>query len=143
MRHHRAAIAMVGVLAFAVTACGDQVSDKYVIEEQPYTLEPVAGTELKQVRLEAQAVERIGIQVDRVTTSDQMQSVPSGALWMDVNGVFWVYTNPEPNVFLRHQVDVIDDDGTHAILASGPEPGTPVVTVGVPELFGTEVGVGK
>jgi hypothetical protein len=134
---------MAGVLAFAVAACGSQISDKYVIENEPYTLEPVIGSELLKVTLDEQAVERIGIQVGHVTSSSEQQLVPSGALWMDVDGVFWVYTNPEPNVYLRHRVDVLDDDGTHAILASGPEPGTPVVTVGVPELFGTEVGVGK
>jgi hypothetical protein len=29
----------------------------------------------------------------------------------------------------------------YAYLSDGPEPGTQVVTVGVPELYGTEVGV--
>lgn len=140
-RHSTAAIA--GVLAVAVAACGNQISDKYVIEDEPYTLQAVAGSELLEVTLEPMAVERIGIQIGEVTGSAETRLVPSGSLWMDVNGRFWVYTNPQPNVFLRHQVDVVDDDGTLATLASGPEPGTSVVTVGVPELFGTEVGVGK
>ncbi len=135
--------ALAGILALAIAACGDQVSDKYVIEDEPYTLGAIAGSELLEVTLEPKAVERIGIQIGEVTGSDETRLVPSGALWMDVNGRFWVYTNPQPNVFLRHEVDVLDDDGTVATLASGPVLGTSVVTVGVPELFGTEVGVGK
>lgn len=131
------------VIALAVTACGGQISDKYVIEEEPFTLQPVAGSDLKQVTLEPKAVERIGIQVASVTEQSPQLLVPSSALWMDIEGVFWVYTNPAPNVYLRQAVDVIDDDGTFATLASGPAPGTTVVIVGVPELFGTEVGVGK
>ena len=140
---HVSTSAIASVLALAVAACGSQISDKYVIEDQPYTLEAVAGSELFEVTLEPEAVDRIGIQVGAVTGSAETRLVPSGALWMDVDGRFWVYTNPQTNVFLRHEVDVVYDDGTHATLASGPELGTSVVTVGVPELFGTEVGVGK
>ena len=131
------------LIAVAFAACGGQISDKYVIEDQPYVLEPVPGSEIKQVTLDAKAVERIGIQIASVTEQSPELLVPSSALWMDIEGVFWVYTNPAPNVYLRQAVDVIDDDGTVATLASGPSPGTSVVIVGVPELFGTEVGVGK
>ena len=35
------------------------------------------------------------------------------------------------------------DQGTTAWLSAGPPVGTTVVTVGVPELYGAELGVGK
>jgi hypothetical protein len=126
-----------------LTSCGGQISDKYVIGDQPATLTEIPGTELKSVTLTEKAVERLGIQLAEVSAASETLTVPSGALWMDIEGTFWVYTNPEPNVYIRHAVEVLDDDGQLAVLSSGPDPGTLVVTAGVPELFGTEVGVGK
>ncbi len=131
------------VLAFVVTACGGQIADKYTIENQPYELEEVAGSDLLKVTLEPMAVTRLGIEVSSVETTDDGLVVPSSALWMDTEGKFWVYQNTEPNAYLRHEVDLVDDDGTRALLASGPTAGTEVVIYGVPELYGTEVGVGK
>lgn len=131
------------ILLMASVACGEQLSDKYVIENQPYELEEIAGSELKKVTLEPKAVTRLGIEVALVETAEEGLVVPSSALWMDVEGRFWVYVNTEPNAYLRHQVDLVDDDGSRALLASGPAAGTEVVVLGVPELFGTEVGVGK
>jgi hypothetical protein len=43
---------------------------------------------------------------------------------------------------VRQRVGVARIDGDLAILGSGPAPGTAVVTVGVAELLGTELGVG-
>jgi hypothetical protein len=126
-----------------VIACGDPISDKYTIENQPYELEEVAGSDLLKVVLEPAAVARLGIEVASVEDAAEGLVVPSGALWMDVEGRFWVYMNNEPNAYLRHEVDLLDDDGTRALLAAGPSVGTDVVIFGVPELFGTEVGVGK
>lgn len=136
-------ILAVVVAAAMIAACGEQISDSYVIENQPYSLEDLAGSELKLVRLEEGAVERIGIEIGEVTTAGAGLAVPSRALWMDTGGVFWVYTSPEPAAYLRHEVTVTEDDGETALLASGPPAGTAVVIAGVPELFGTEVGVGK
>jgi len=139
----RNAIGSIFVATVLLAACGDPISDKYVIEDDPATLEDVAGSELKKVTLTEQANQRLGIETDKVSVSGDNLVVPSGALWLDVQGVFWVYMNPEPNVFLRHPVTVVDDDGARAVLSSGPPDGTTIVTVGVPELFGAEVGVGK
>ena len=46
-------------------------------------------------------------------------------------------------MFIREPVTVDDVEADVAILSSGPEIGTPVVTVGVAELFGTENGIGQ
>ncbi len=126
-----------------VAACGEAVSDKYVIENNPVTLAAIEGSELQEVTLTEKAVERLGIATSQVSAAGDNLIVPSGALWLDIEGVFWVYANPEPNTFLRYPVTVEDDDGRVATLSAGPPAGTTVVSVGVPELFGAEVGVGK
>jgi hypothetical protein len=69
--------------------------------------------------------------------------VPEGAVVFDPHGEAWVYTNPEPLVFIRHAVEIdrINGDGTVA-LTDGPPAGTVIVTVGAPMLLGTEFEVG-
>jgi len=130
-------------LMMLASACGEPISDKYSIEDNPVTLEEVPGSELWKVTLTQRATERLGIETTEVSLSDSALVVPSSALWLDTAGVFWVYTSPEPNVYLRHAVAVTDDDGLFAKLSEGPAAGIRVVTVGVSELFGAEVGVGK
>jgi hypothetical protein len=69
--------------------------------------------------------------------------VPYAAVLYGVNGETWVYTNPEPLVFVRQPIviDYVEDD--LAVLSEGPEAGTEIVTVGAAELFGAETGVSK
>jgi hypothetical protein len=45
--------------------------------------------------------------------------------------------------YTRHPVTVEAIDGDQAILADGLTPGTEVVTVGVAELYGAELGIGQ
>lgn len=143
MRSTTGLVTCLLALALLAGACGKAISDKYEIENEPFTLEEIAGTDLKKVVLTQRATERIGIEVALVGESGSSLVVPSSALWMDIEGVFWVYTNPEPLTYIRHAVTPIDHDGALTYLATGPDAGTTVVSIGVPELFGTEVGVGK
>ena len=69
--------------------------------------------------------------------------IPYSAVLYDAEGHSWVYTNPEPLVFIRQPIQIDTIVGDEAILADGPPVGTAVVTVGGAELFGTEFGVGK
>jgi hypothetical protein len=69
--------------------------------------------------------------------------VPHAAVLYDPKGNTWVYTNPEPLVFVRHPISVDYIDADLAVLSDGPPPGAKVVTVGVAELFGTEFEIGK
>jgi hypothetical protein len=52
-----------------------------------------------------------------------------------------VYIEPVPLSYVREPVvvELVKEDD--AYLEEGPAPGTKVVTRGVPELYGTEVGV--
>lgn len=69
--------------------------------------------------------------------------VPYGSVLYDINGGTWIYTSPEPLVFVRHPVEVDFIDGEWAVLNEGPPTGTAVVAIGVAELYGTEFKIGK
>jgi hypothetical protein len=76
--------------------------------------------------------------------SEALQKViPYAAVLYDLHGETWVYTNPNPLVFIRHPILVDYIENEQAVLIEGPPAGTAVATVGVAELFGTEFGVGK
>ncbi|MEO7330616.1 MAG: efflux RND transporter periplasmic adaptor subunit, partial [Minicystis sp.] len=69
--------------------------------------------------------------------------VPWAAVLHDIHGGSWVYENSAAHVYVRRRVQVRHVVGAQAVLASGPKPGTLVVTDGAAELFGTEFGTGK
>ena len=69
--------------------------------------------------------------------------VPWAAILHDIQGNTWVYESIAPQTFARRRVQVVRIVGGDAVLASGPKPGTKVVTDGAAELFGTEFGGGK
>ena len=130
------AIACVAVLG--LTGCGGAVSDEYVIEHQPYTLEPIEGEEVLRVTLTEAAAEHAGIETATVEKRGSTLVVPYDAVYLDAHGEFWVYTNPEPLVFVRAPIEIARETSSRAFLSAGPPPGTRVVTVGVPELYGSE-----
>jgi RND family efflux transporter MFP subunit len=70
-------------------------------------------------------------------------TVPWSAVIHDIYGGTWVYEKIGERAYRRRRVVVRFVSGTSAALASGPEPGTIVVTAGAAELFGTEVGFSK
>lgn len=69
-------------------------------------------------------------------------AVPFKAVLYDIHGGAWVYEQTDERVYVRRRVAVEYVDGDMAVLASGPEPGSKVVTDGAAEIFGTEFGVG-
>lgn len=128
---------MALVLAvLALPAC-KEASEASSEEPEPYTVEPIEGTDQVAVILTADGVERIGLE----TTTTDGSSVPDSAIWIDVEGLEWVYTSPEPGRFVREQVEVERYEDGVANLAEGLPPGTEVVTVGVAELIGSEFGI--
>jgi hypothetical protein len=69
--------------------------------------------------------------------------VPFSAVLYDADGVSWVYTNPEPLVYIRQRITIDRVTGDQALLTKGPETGTTVVTAGTAQLFGAELDFGK
>jgi membrane fusion protein, heavy metal efflux system len=66
--------------------------------------------------------------------------VPWSAILHDIHGGTWVYEKIADHKFTRRRVQVKAVTDKIAVLTGGIKPGTPVVTEGVPELFGTEFG---
>jgi hypothetical protein len=132
-------IALLLVALTLTAACGGAVSDEYEIEDKPYTLEPVEGQDVLRVILDEKAVERLGIRTAQVEAVGQQRlTVPYDAVYLDAHGDVWVYTTPEPFVHVRAPIELVRETSTEANLVDGPAEGTEVVTVGVPELYGSE-----
>ena len=74
---------------------------------------------------------------------EKRKIIPYAAVLYDAKGNTWVYTNPEPLVFVRQPIQIDTITGDEVLLVDGPSVGAVVVTVGGAELFGTEFGVGK
>ena len=86
--------------------------------------------------------QRVGIELP-MNNEVEATIVPAAAVLYDIHGGTWVYTQKEPQQFVRKRVTVLWFDGSQAILQKGPSAGTMVVADGAAELFGTEFGPGK
>lgn len=136
------AATMLIVTMLLLSACGGQLSDEQVIND-PATVEHVKGSEIARITLTDRAAERLDIRTATVEGRAKKRTVvPSNSLLVDPEGDFWVYTNPDPLVFVRHKIRIDKEVGHQAFLSAGPPIGTLVVTVGVAELYGVEYGIG-
>lgn len=133
------ALALVAALALA--ACGS--AEGVETTEEPIEVEEIAGTDLWRLTLSESAADRLDIQTATVESAGDGFVVPSAAVIIDPDGIYWVYTNPEPLVFVRHEIRPVHEEDLNAFFATGPEVGMSVVTTGVPELYGAEFGIGK
>jgi hypothetical protein len=135
-------VVMTGVVLMLSSCKQDSPTEKY----HPATVEETGQEGILRVTLDARAAERIGLEtapiheesVTRAGRTVTRSVVPYGAIMYDKKGDTWTFTNPEPLVFVRQPIAVEDIDGDRVILASGPPPGTVVVTVGAAELMGAE-----
>jgi hypothetical protein len=111
------------------------------------------GTGLKRVTLTQEAATRLGVETVPLRQEpvaprsgkggkQSRKLAPYAAVIYDVNGAAWVYTMPQPLSYVRQRVTVDHVEGDVAVLSQGPGVGTAVVTQGVAELYGTEIGVG-
>jgi hypothetical protein len=142
--------AVVIAAGLGLTGCGrlSKVADGGHREAKPAIVDRVDGSEVKRVTLSQQASNRLGITTVpvgevRFTPALVKKVVPYTAVIYDTKGVSWVYTMPQPLTFIRQRVVVEKVTGNDATLSDGPPPGTLVVTKGVAELYGAELGVGK
>jgi hypothetical protein len=109
----------------------------------PAQLEPVVGTQLKRIKLNSKAAQRLDVQTADVRQeSSGKRIIPYASVIYDLKGVAWVYTNPEPLTYVRHGVTIELIRGDDAYVTDGPPAGTPIVVVGAAELYGAEKGVG-
>ena len=107
-------------------------------------VEKIDGSDLKRVTLTQKAAERLDIKTGKMAADGAgVMTAPYASIVYDGKGKTWVYTNPEPLVYVRAPVVIESIKGQTAMLKSGPATGTTVVVVGVAELDGAESGIGK
>lgn len=130
------ALGLAAATGLLVAACGTASGQ---VEQAPATLKPVAGSRVQQVQLSAPAVHRIGIVTQPVrVAAGRHTEIPYSAVVYDTDGSTWTYVEAAGRTFVRHRISIAAIDGRTAILTRGPAVGTQVVTVGAPELLGTE-----
>jgi hypothetical protein len=86
--------------------------------------------------------QRVQVEFHLAGSGTQRLTVPNSAVIYDPRGDAWVYTSPEPLVFVRHRIKLDYIEGDLAVLSDGPPAGTAVVLAGAAELFGAESKVG-
>jgi hypothetical protein len=158
------AMAMGTTLALALLGCSSLAAQSDEPPESPVVIGKADRDGVKIVRLTRQASDRLGIETIQVRNAPastpsggkrpvagstgaagQPTIVPYSAVLYDPEGVTWVYTVPRPLTYVREKVVVVTvggAGGTETFLSAGPPAGTTVVTTGVVELYGAELGVG-
>jgi len=135
--------ACVIVAAAMLAGCGAASAHT---DPPPAVVRAVPGSAVKELHLTEQAIQRLGIstrtvRVAKVTLdgrSGPHKLVPYSAVVYDNDGSTWTYVATTPRTFQRQRIAIGAIDGGTAILVSGPATGAAVVTVGAPELLGTE-----
>jgi hypothetical protein len=142
-------MARFNVLAFAVSAaclgvsCAPALAAETPVQNRPARVEATPGTTLKKVTLTPKAAERLGVRIDEVRV-DLLgrRIVPYSSVLYDLTGGTWVYVHVDPMTFVREAVKIDTIKGENVYLKEGPAPGSKLLATGVPQVFGTEVGVG-
>lgn len=136
-----AAVLAVAVLELA--GCGGSVSADAPAEISA-KVEPIGGTGVSRVILTPEADSRLGLKTAPVRPAPpgEVGILSYSAVLYDPQGLAWVFTSPAPRTFVRTPIVVDRVEGADAYFRKGPKIGTTVVTVGVPELYGAEYGVG-
>jgi hypothetical protein len=139
-------IGLAAAAALVLTGCG---TIQATADPPPAVVQSVSGSQVPQVRLTDQAMHRIGlatqaVRVATVTVAGRRgpsKVIPYSAVIYDNDGSTWTYVNTAARTFMRERITVRVIRGATAVLSQGPAAGTMVVTVGAPELLGTEYNI--
>ena len=138
-----ASLASVAAAALFLTGCGIASAGQ---DPPPAVVRSIPGSAAKQLQLTEQAIHRLGIATVAVRTGQATidarrgtyKLIPYSAVVYDNDGSTWTFVSTAPRTFVRQRITVGAIQGNTAVLAAGPAPGAAVVTVGAPELLGTE-----
>ena len=140
-------VVLLILAALLLGACSQTQAADAASEVQPAVVEAIEGTELNRLTLTEKAAERLDLQTSQVREEQvdgtQRLVVPYSAVIYDLEGKTWIYISPSPLTYVREPVTVDYIEGDMVVLVDGPASGTEVVTVGVPELYGADTGIGK
>ncbi len=141
-----AALASAAAAALFLTGCGVASAGQ---DPSPAVVQSIPGSAVKQLRLTQQAIHRLGITTVAVRTAKAVADgqrgtyklIPYSAVIYDNDGSTWVFVNTGPRTFVRQRITVRAIQGDTAVLTAGPAAGAAAVTVGAPELLGTEYNI--
>ena len=141
-----ASLASLAAAASFLTGCSVASAHE---DPPPADVKSVPGSAVKQLQLTQQAIHRLGITTVAVRTAQATvdgrrgtyKLIPYSAVVYDNDGSTWAFVNTGPRTFVRQRITVGAIQGSTAVLAAGPAPGAAVVTVGAPELLGTEYNI--
>jgi hypothetical protein len=141
-----ASLASLAAAALFLTGCSVASAHE---DPPPAVVKSVPGSAVKQLQLTQQAIHRLGITTVAVRTGQATvdgrrgtyKLIPYSAVVYDNDGSTWAFVNTAPRTFLRQRIIVGAIQGNTAVLAAGPAPSAAVVTVGAPELLGTEYNI--
>lgn len=134
------------LLVLGAAGCSVATSATESKKEAPAVVEAIAGKSVKSVKLTELAEKRVGVETTTITKSASGTVVPYQSVLYTPDGNTWVYTVAGQRQYVREQITVATvggTAGTEAFLSAGPAAGTTIVTTGVIELYGAELGVGK
>ena len=143
-RRLAAAARLGGVLAavMAGAGCSRHAADPPP-PPPPAVLEPASGSKLPVVKLSEQAFRAVQVQTVPAQAASAGVVIPTAAVIYSPDGAAWTYVGLTPRSYVRQAIVIARISGSEAFLSSGPPAGTPVVTMGAPELLGAEYGVGE
>jgi hypothetical protein len=143
MRHSTAGVALLAIFVSLHLAAQQAVAESPAPpkSESQATIKRL-GFGISEITLLPEAASRIDIHTSEIAEDPSGRKFTSySSIMYDLDGDVWVYKLTAPLSFVREQVVVESITRDYVYLKEGPPAGTQVVTVGVPELYGTEVGV--
>ncbi|MFN8489610.1 MAG: hypothetical protein U0350_18645 [Caldilineaceae bacterium] len=130
------------LVSLQLAGCGKATEGVVAEEAGPAKVEHLTnGPDATKIVLTEDAAKRIDLQTVKVAAASggaKGVAIPYAAVLYDTEGKTWTYTNADPLTFVRSPIAIDHMDGDMAVLKAGPAVGTPVVTVGAAELFGSE-----
>lgn len=141
IRSTKVAVTALGLTAAGLGLVGCSRSEASTAPDAPpAVLEAVPGSDVQKVTFTDEASEAVGVETAPVSRgAGGSLTVPYSAVIYYLDGTTWVYTQTDKNAFLRVPITVGGIKGEVATLTAGPAVGTPVVTVGAPEVLGAEL----
>jgi hypothetical protein len=133
-RRLSAARLLVALGVVALAGCSEVESE----EDTGYEPSKLGKT---YIEFTPEGAKRTGLRTETVEQSGRRVSVPYAALLYDPEGKTYVYTSPQELRYVKEEVQVDRIERDRALLSRGPPAGTPVVTVGAVEVYGTELEV--
>src|SRR5687767_2688830 len=113
MSHRKPWVVLLAVVAAASLSGCAKTLESASAKEPRFQLELIdeeAG--LNRLTLDPRAAERIGIKTEKIGVlirfggESERTTVPYSAVLYDPKGTTYVYTNPEPLIFVRHPITV-------------------------------------